>query len=167
MLRLSSKRTFFFKRVFPIMWFGFLALFVVLMLVFPCHAGSAKCPPAFPFVLIPLIMAVFGGTLIRFLVAGLVDEVWDGGDHLLVISKGREQRIPLSNIINFSYAPMGSPPRVTLTLRDAGRDGGEAGKKIAYIPQIKMTFSPQKLWNPPQIDELIERIDRARRQMRD
>lgn len=159
MQRLSSKRTFFFKRVFPILWFGFLALFAVLVLVFPCQAGSAKCPP-FPFVIIPIIMAVFGGTLIRFLVAGLVDEVWDCGDHLLVISKGREQRIPLGSIINLSYAPMGSPPRATLTLRE----GNALGKKVAFIPQIRMTFSPRKLWNPPQIDELIERIDRARRQ---
>lgn len=157
MQRVSSTRTFFHKRIFPYLWFGFLGLFLVLMFVLPCQ--GAKCPPPFPFMLIPVLMMGFGAYLMRLLCHGLVDEVWDNGDHLLVKNKGAEQRIPLAAIINLSYAPMGNPSRVTLTLREPGA----WGRKIAYIPQRNFTLSPDKLWNNPKIDDLIDRIDRARR----
>ena len=53
----------------------------------------------------------------------LVDEVWDASDALVVRNKGEEARIRLSDIINVSYSPVGSPPRVTLSLRTPGRFG--------------------------------------------
>jgi hypothetical protein len=147
MRRISSSMTFFYKRVFPILWFGFLLLFI---------AGAwlgAKSPPI-EFVLIPLAMMGFGYFMMKKLVFDLVDEVLDAG-HALVIRNGHhEQRVPLSDITNVSYSQLVNPPRVTLTLRTPGI----FGKQVTFC-------APVRLWpfaGNPQIDELIERIDAAR-----
>jgi hypothetical protein len=87
----------------------------------------------------------------------LADEVVDEGDALRVRFGENEERIPLAQIINVSYSGITNPPRITLTLRTAGRFGRE------------VTFSPQQsflspLFRPnPLVNDLIERVDAARR----
>ena len=157
---ISSKRTFFYKKIFPFLWLGFLALFIAIGTLFPHCKNGAACPPMLPFFIIPAVMMVFGAYLFRLLIHGLVDEVWDYGDYLLVKSDGREYRVGLVNIINVSLASMGNPPRITLTLRDPC----PLGKKVAFIPQVKFSLAPGALWNNKTADDLVERADRARRQ---
>jgi len=147
MRRISSRTTFFYKRLFPIFWFGFLAFFILIGL----RAGGSVPLPA---ILVPVAIAVFGCFLMKKLIFDLVDEVWDAGDELIVKNKGREDRIPLSTIVNVSYSAFTSPPRVTLTLRD----GGVPGREVTFCPPVRfMPFSKS-----PIIDELIERIDKKR-----
>ena len=155
MRRISSRTTFFNKRVFPAIWFGFLALFIDIPLFFGTQGKSA---PSFPFLIVPLIMAVFGFFFMKKLVFDLVDEVWDNGDSLLVKNGGQEQRIALSDIKNVSYSPYINPPRVTLSLRHPSVFGDRItfGAPIRFVP-----FSTS-----PVIDDLIDRIDAARERHR-
>ncbi len=150
MTLISSRMTFFSKRVFPIVWFGFIAIFVVTAVA----ASGGRRGIEAPFVVFPLVMAAFGVFLMKKLVFDLADEVWDDGTELVVKNKGFVERIPLSNIMNVSYMNLSNPPRVTLTLRTPGLLGKE------------VTFSPPLRWIPfarsPIVDQLIERIDAAR-----
>lgn len=150
MQRISSRSTFFTKRVFPVIWFGFLAFFVAIML---SKAPSGGFPVAlFAF---PMFMAVFGYFLMKKLVFDLADEVFDAGDALVVRFGSEQERIPLAEIINVSYAYMMNPPRVTLTLRIPG----QFGKEVSFSPPT--SFVP--FAKSPIVADLIERIDAARR----
>jgi hypothetical protein len=151
MRRISSKATFFNKRIFPVVWFGFLALFVAFPIFVGRHQNST---PTLPFLLFPAIMAVVGFFIMKKLVFDLVDEVWDDGDSLLVKNGGQEQRISLGDIKNVNYAPYMNPPRVTLLLRQPTVFGDQItfSAPIRFVP-----FSTS-----PVIDDLINRIDAAR-----
>jgi hypothetical protein len=147
---ISSRTTFMHKRVFPVIWFGFLAVFVLVVLLAPRGPRSAG-----PFVLVmPFFMGIFGFLFMRKLLFDLVDEVWDAGSTLLIKSKGYEVRVELSQIMNVSYSMFSKPPRVTLSLRQSTSLGSE----IAFIP-------PTQLWpfsRSPIVDDLIRRVDAAR-----
>ena len=149
MKRISSS-TFFFKRVFPVIWFGFLTLFVVTSF----SAGHSGNELPLPFFIVPIARAVFGYFLLKKLVFDLADEVTDAGDFLVVRFGKVQEQIALTNIINVGYSMMMNPPRVTLTLRQPCRFGKE------------VSFSPPGSWFPfsksPVIEELIERVDAAR-----
>ena len=154
MKRISSKRTFFYKRVFPVLWFGFLAFFVLVSSM----AGRRTHAAPIPMLIVPVVMAVFGYMLFRRLIFDLVDEVWDDGDELVVKNAGVEERVPLRNIVNIGYSLLTNPERVTLTLREVG----PFGKEVTFVP-LRRPFSFRWLSRNPIIDELIERVDQARR----
>jgi hypothetical protein len=151
MRRISSRATFFNKRIFPLVWFGFLALFISVPLFASQRLNSV---PLIPFLLFPALMAVVGFFVMKKLVFDLVDEVWDDGDSLLVRNGSQEQRIPLGDTKNVSYSPYMNPPRVTLLVRGATVFGGQItfAAPIRFVP-----FSTS-----PIIDDLINRIDTAR-----
>jgi hypothetical protein len=154
MRRISSRATFFYKRVFPAIWFGFLLVFAAAPFVFP-SSGQAS---SLPFFLAPALMVVLGYFLMRKLVFDLVDEVWDTGDALLVRNAKREDRIKLSDIKNVGYSPLMNPPRVTLSLRTPSI----FGDSVSFSAPVRfLPFSPS-----PVINELIERIDEQRRKTR-
>ena len=146
MRRISSDWTFFYKRVFPALWFGFLAVFVGIGVV----NGQG------PFVVIvPIAMIGFGYSIMQKLVFDLVDEVCDDGDALVVKNRGQEQRIALADIKNVNYSPFISPPRVTLSLRRPT----VFGEQIAFCAPVRLVPFSQS----PVIADLIERVDHARR----
>jgi hypothetical protein len=152
--RISSRNTFFHKRVLPYLLFGVIALGVVVPLL--VTRGNPNAPP-WPVFAAPLAVAIVIYVVLRKLVFDLADEVWDEGDALRVRFGDEEERIPLTEILNLSYAGVSNPPRLTLTLRTPGRFGRE------------VTFSPQQsflspLFRPnPLVNDLIERVDAARR----
>jgi hypothetical protein len=155
MRRISSRWTFFYKRVFPVLWFGFLALFLVISLfVVPRTSQTA----ALPFVIMPIVMMVFGYFIMAKFVFDLVDEVWDDGDFLVVTNRDQTERIALADIKNVNYAAFINPPRVTLSLRHPS----VFGDQVTFCAPIRFVpFSTS-----PIIDELIERIDSARQRQR-
>ena len=108
-----------------------------------------------PFIVAPIIMAVFGYFIMRQFVFDLVDIVYDDGDSLVVRNKNIEDRIPLSNIMNISHMSLSGPPRITLTLRE----NSKFGKEITFAPPHK--FIP--LGTHPIARELIERVDSYRK----
>jgi hypothetical protein len=151
MQRISSRSTFFYKRVFPVFWFGFLVIFVATAL----SKGSLSGVPLAVFILPPLFMALFFYFIMKKLVFDLADEVLDAGDALIVRFGSEQQRIQLSEIINVSYVYMMNPPRVTLTLRTPC----QFGKEVSFSPPTR--FLP--FAKSPIVTELIERVDAARR----
>jgi len=150
MKKLTSKATFFQKRVFPFIWFGFLGIFLCVGL----FANVAGNGPGFMFIVMPMLMAPFGYFVMKKLVWDLADEVYDDGTTLLIKNQGKEVRVSLKDIKNVSYSTMTNPPRVTLSIRYKTDLGDE------------LSFSPPASWIPfkknKDIEELIDRIDQAR-----
>ncbi len=152
MVRLSSKATLFYKRIFPALFIGFLILFTAI----PFFTGAAGGRYlSLQFFIAPIVMIVIFYILMKKLIFDLVDEVVDLGDALLVKNGNQEDRIALSDIININYTPLMSPPRVTLSLRKASL----FGKQVSFCAPIRfMPFA-----SSPIIDDLIARVDAARR----
>lgn len=152
--RISSRNTFFQKRVLPPLLFGVLALGVVVPFVLT--RASRNAPP-WPVFVVPAAVMVIIYAVLKKLVFDLADEVVDEGDALRVRFGDEEERIPLSEIINLSYSGITNPPRITLTLRSAGR----FGREVSFSPQqgfLSPLFRPN-----PLVSDLIERVDAARR----
>jgi len=143
-----SGSTFYFKKLFPAIWFGFLAFFLVAAV--PAAGGEAPF-----FVIVPVAMAIFGYFLFKKLVWDLADEVYDAGDRLIFRKGGREQVVRLEEITNIDYAQFHSPERITIHVRSPGALGKE------------LVFNPPLRGNPfskcPLVSDLIERVDKARR----
>lgn len=153
--RISSRNTFFLKKVLPGLLLGVVALGTVAPLL--GLTRGARNAALWPALVIPLVVGVIIYVVLRRLVFDLADEVVDVGDALLVRFGEEQERIPLGEIINVSYAGITNPPRVTLTRRSAGR----FGREVSFSPQQSF-LSP--LFRPnPLINELIERVDAARR----
>jgi hypothetical protein len=154
MQKISSTTTYYYKRVFPAVWFGGLSIFIIIgLLSMPIdgrHIGEDTTG-----LLLLIVMAVFGYFLIKYLVFDLVDEAWDDGDSLLLRNGNLEARVPLSNISNVNYSVATNPPKVTLSLREPCA----LGKEVSFMPPISVI--PFK--KSPSILHLIERIDEARR----
>ena len=156
MTRISSKMTFFYKRIFPVIMLGFLLL-VISLGVF-AGARNTNPPPAVFIFLVAAFIASVTFFVFRKLIFDLVDEVWDAGDALVVRNKGQEERISLPDIINVGYTQFVNPPRVTLWLRVPGR----FGDKVSFCPPTRL--SPLAV--SPIVDDLVRRVDDARRAKR-
>ena len=152
MVKISSAWTSFYKRVFPIMWFGFLAFFMFTALA----GGVLRKSPIF--MLGPILMAVIGYFMMKNMVWILADEVYDCGDSLLVRNGPDEDRIALSNVMNVSATTLINPPRVTLRLVEPSRFGDE----ITFSPQVGIRLNA--FAKVPVVEDLIVRVDRARSQ---
>jgi hypothetical protein len=150
MTRISSSRTFFLKRILPLLYFVIVCAPIVLGLTMPQ-------PPPAPLLVVPVILSVVFFFVLQKFIWDLADEVYDGGDYLLVKKGDNEERVPLSNIMNVSSTLMVNPPRVTLRLVKPGK----FGKEIVFTPDRPFTLNP---FSPNEIvDRLIERVDQARR----
>jgi hypothetical protein len=149
MKRISSRDTFFSKKVFPVLWFGLIACIAVAVAF---EGKSAN----FSFLVGPAFMAIVGFVLMKKLIWCLADEVYDCGDYLLVRKAGEEENVLLSNIMNVSATSMTNPPRITLRLVNPGK----FGKEIAFSPVRKFTLNPfpkNEIY-----EDLIVRVDQAR-----
>lgn len=149
MKKISSGTTMYYKKIFPVIWFGFLALFVIT------GVASGAMTRDLSFILIPLVMAGFGYVFMKKLLWDLADEVFEDGDTLLVKQGGDQERIPLSNIMNVSIGNS-SPRRITLRLRNPGRFGNE----VTFAPKQGLTFNP--FAKNAVAEDLIMRVEQAR-----
>ena len=147
--------TSFYKRVFPIVVIGVPPL--VMTFVWWVNRTSGN-PVPLPVLLIPAFIGVFFFFIFKKLIFDLADEVWDAGDMLVVRNKGQEDRILLSDIINVSYSQFVNPPRVTLMLRTPSLFGDE----VSFAPPARIF----PLSASPIVDDLIRRVDAARRRTR-
>lgn len=152
--RISSGMTFFYKSIFPVLWFGALGVVVLLGLLNTSLAAGTMLP----FIIMPVFMAGIGYVIFRALLAGLMDEVWDNGKELLVVNGGHVEHVPLASISNINYSGLTNPKRATLHLRQPGRWGA----KLSFIP-LRSSMSLWNLMDNKLIDELIARVDEARR----
>jgi hypothetical protein len=151
MRRISSRTTFVYKRILPLLFFGIVSLFIAFVIVGGLRSGQN---PPLPVLIVPVLAAAFIYFVMKRLIFDLVDEVLDAGDALIVRNRGQEDRIAFSDIVNVNYTPLVSPPRVTLSLRRASVFGAEV---TFCAPTRFVPFS-----SSPVINELIQRIDAAR-----
>lgn len=152
-MRISSALTGFYKRAFPLLLLGIVAVVVTAVLQDEAARGSL------PLFAIPLLF--MGGVwflVFRKLIWDLVDEVEDHGDYLLIRNRGDEERVALANIMNISASTFINPPRVTLRLVKPGRFGSE----VTFSPAKRFSLNP--FAQHPVVDDLIERAHRARSQ---
>jgi hypothetical protein len=137
MRRISSRWTFFYKKVFPVIWFGpfgLLATVALLASVLSDRGSISVLGPA-------VIMVFFGYIVMRRFIWDLVDEVYDGGDFLLVKNRGEQYRLPLTDIINVSSTIAVNPPRITLQLTGPS-SMGPLGARVVFSPKEPFTLNP-------------------------
>lgn len=126
MRRISSRDTFFVKRIFPIILFGIFT-FIFGDYVVGVIRGQDKGPPVWFMILMVPFSAVILYGVMKKIALDLADEVFDEGDSLLVRNAGQEERIPLSDISKVRY----SMAQATLILKKSGIFGAE----IAFMPK--------------------------------
>lgn len=143
-----SGSTLYFKKLFPTVWFGFLGFFLITSLA----SGAVESSPMF--LVMPIIMTIFGYALMKKMVWDLADEVFDNDHELIFRKSGKEQRVNLRDIINIDYTHMSSPERVVIHVRSEGA----IGKELAFNPPMR--FNPFS--KNPVVRELIERVDNAK-----
>lgn len=154
MTKISSNATFFYKRAFPMLWFAFMAVCIGTTLLSGAWGKDALF--LLPGLIIPCLLVGAGFFLFRKLLWSLADEVYDGGDFLLVRDRGEEDHLPLANIVNVNASIMINPPRVTLRLARPGKFGTE----ISFCPKTGFTLNP---FAKIQVaEDLIVRVDQAR-----
>src|SRR5262245_51044623 len=136
MRRISSRMTFYYKRVLPVVWFGLLAVAAAVPAISLITAGAAAFPFVLPFFVAPALVAVAIYFFLKKFVFDLVDEAADDGDTLIVKKDGREDRIALADIKNASYTALLQPARVTLLLRKPSIFGDKVSfcAPIRFIP---------------------------------
>lgn len=112
---------------------------------------SKKPRPDYPtlaitFVIVAVIMAV----VFKRRMWGLADEVFDGGDHLVVRRGKREARIELLNVSGVSV-DSGPPTKITLQLKLPS----DLGTKVEFLPYRK---SRNPLTTSSIADDLLKRV---------
>lgn len=152
MVVISSRMTKFYKYGFPMIWFGFLAVFLIIGLT----TGATREAPVF--LLVPCAMGVFGYFLFKNIAWVLVDEVRDGGDYLVVRNHSEEITVYLTNIMNVSASTNTNPPQAKLRLVQPSKFGSE----LVFAP-MQRGFSLNPFRKNEIIEDLIVRVDKARR----
>lgn len=158
MQRLSSGSTWFHRRVFPLVWFGFIAVFFALSLWARIHPGRIDgLPPDLVFLVMPALMVVIGYFVFRRLVFNLMDEAWLDGDCLVVANRAQKRRVPLTGVMNVNATTTTNPRRITVMLRTASPLGTEFSFMPASPRGLFSLFKPD-----PVATELIKRVDGLR-----
>jgi len=150
---ISSRATFFYKRVFIALWFGFLFVCAAVVLSTTVAAGASYAEIAVA-VGIPVAVMVLGYTVFRITIMDVVDEVYDAGDALLVCNSGYEERIPLADVRHVKATLFVNPERIVLELAHDTR----FGSRIAFLPSIRWI----RLVRNPLAAQLAERAEAAR-----
>jgi len=140
---ISSRQTFLYKRVFPIIW-------VVSMVAF---LGGGIASGAGVYLGVPVVLLVLGYLVHRFVISDLADRVFDSGDGLVVKRGDVEERIAFSDIENVRWWVYMTLARVTVSLRDSGR----IGRRFAFLAPAFSTSGEIRL-----LIDLARRIDNAR-----
>lgn len=149
MRKISSEATFFYKRFFPSLYFGFL-IFILIILIL---ATNNKTTVLFPLIVI-ILMIVIGFAIFRASVFGIADEVLDFGDHLLFKQNGIEIQIFLKSIQEINYRS-GRQLRLDVSLKKEC----ELGRKLSFYPAgFRIVGSPKNPTGNTIADELISKV---------
>jgi len=145
---LSSKLTFFYKRIFPAAWiitFSFITLF---LWIGDCE-GTAELK------WVALISLIGGSMFLRWFSARL-KAVSLQGDHLVVSDYRSEEQIPLQHIEEVKETRLWNPKLIKLLLVRPGQWGNE----IVFIAPIRLQFV---FSDHPLVRELQDMIRENRR----
>ena len=150
-MKLISSKVSFGNKIFPYLFFGFLGFFVVMLLI---HGAYREAPL---FLAVPAMIAFAGYSAWKTTMADLADQVYDGGDYLLIRKDGREETVLFSNILNvdFTIHRRGAAPRIALTLRTPGKFGNE----ITFAPPRRFSWGFTSRCDLA--DDLLSRAEKA------
>lgn len=126
MRRIPSFQTSIFRRVFPVVWFGSLALVFVVSLARKLQGEPVPTEALWS----PAAAAAFSFLLFRLFISNLATEVLETEDALLVSFGRRRARIPFRSILRISVNVLVSPAKATLHLREPC----EFGREISFSP---------------------------------
>jgi hypothetical protein len=143
MQRISSRLTVVYKRVFPAIWLAM----IVVNVAFVAIAWPADSTHRMMAIATPILMAVFGYLIFRWLIFDLVDLV-QIDDNTLVIG---DERIPISDLEHVHATQFFNPERITLTVK--------GGRKIAFVPPARFHLFTRH----PIAQELMMRMLGSRR----
>jgi len=149
---ISSKWTFFYKKLFPVLWFLGIAGIAAGGFCASIMAKGPHTPPILLFIIFAVFMSFLGYAIMKNLVFDLLDEVWDEGDSFILVKDGQRETIRLSNIINVSNTYMINPPRITLLLREPCR----FGREVVFSPVTGFRLNIFK--KHPIAEELVQRV---------
>jgi hypothetical protein len=155
MTKISSSWTFYYKRVFPAVWYAIIALWLAIVLfIGPAGAPLVNSPALM--IIAPVALAVVGFFVLRRTLWSLADEVYDNDDTLHV-RKGRcTVEIPLTAIERVSATFFFNPSRITLHLTRPG----ELGDRVRFIPE---RYSKYHVFEKPRLARDLElRIEQAK-----
>jgi hypothetical protein len=125
MKELSSPLTFFYKFIFPLLWFGGFGFGVRKLIFFP-EAYDARWMQ---------YMAVWLGiTIFMFFTTGDVKKVYIDGKKLIVSNFYSRAEIDIEQIIAVDGTSFLSPKLVWFTLKEPS----SYGKKITFLPKHRM-----------------------------
>ena len=145
--KISGRRTFFQKKVVPIIFPAAAIVGAVIM-------AQSDDGLNIGVVLLP-VFAIRGYFVMKNNVFDLADDVWDEGDSILVHRDDTEIRIPFRNIMSINYDSSTKPTEITLVLRNPHG----FVREVRFFP---MRTSPSNGENTMVMD-LINRVDEARR----
>ncbi|WP_338293078.1 hypothetical protein [Planctobacterium marinum] len=139
--------TWFHKRLFPLVWFGFLVFFFVM-----APFSTEDTTKRIIFMVAPFPMALFGYFLMKKLIFGLVDEVYRQQDQIICRNGDKEERFNLSDIQSALYYTHSQPAKCVLRLRR----NSNFGREIEFIPKINgniFSFNAD-------VEQLVDDVDR-------
>jgi hypothetical protein len=142
--KLSSDRTVFFKRLFPLAWYGICA--VALYAQMRSYDGDGR---TLMFAVIPLVCAIIGYFVFRTFFAPLLDELYDEGDFLRIIIVEEETHVSVRDIVGVKYHKIFNPKVVELTMQP-----GHKPEVLKFLPR-QSYFSIEPV---PEVVDLMERI---------
>ena len=130
---ISSRSAMTIRRLFRVVWFGFLGSLALIQAV----------TWRYGFLLFSAGLAVLGFVSMREILFDLLDEVWEAGETLVLKKRGTEEHVAIADIVHVNYEPRIRPSRVTLTLR----------RRSVFGTQV--AFSPS---TPSVVDDLVTRV---------
>lgn len=154
MTKISSQLTFFYKKIFPLLFIGGCIFFLFTALTSP---ESIKNDSSLPVWVFPLFMfGILTMLFIKFL-HPLADEVYEDGYNIWIKRGKIEIKIPFENIQNINHEKSSKPNRVTLSCRNVTQLGNE----ISFLP-ISGFYSHKFTDFDVYLKDLIDRIDQKR-----
>jgi hypothetical protein len=149
MTKISSSPRSLYKAVL----FGYCGV-LLLVIISGLLAGGLNDPGLLLFIFCWVVFGAIAGVLIFVMTRNLANEVFDGGEFLLVRFRNQEDRIPLSNIYDVGGIS-GRIPRISLMLDSPCRFGAE----VSFIPNA--TWTPQSVMDRI-AEDLLVRAEKAR-----
>jgi len=148
MNRISSGKTFLFKKVLPFLLIAWPVFTIGLDGTY--EEGAQELA-------VPVLVAAAACGLVFWYMCHFADEVLDQGDHLLVSRRGKQDRVSMSEIMNVdSNTTVAAVPVITLHLAKPGKFGPE----IVFLPVTK--FALRFGGKNAVAEQLIERTYRSR-----
>lgn len=144
---LSSKWTFFYKRIYPVAW-------ILLCGALTAFLWTTSCSGLGWLRGVALIVFI-GGSLFFFWYSSRLKHVWLRGDRLVVTDFRTEEEIPLTEVVDVRETRLWNPKLIRLTLVRPGKWGDE----IVFMAPMRFSFV---FLNHPLVTELRELVAKRR-----